>query len=372
MTRRVLLLGAGHAHLHTLRHAGAFHRRGIELVAVAPEPFWYSGLATGMLGGTYPAWLDQVDIAALLGREGRFIQDLATKVDPARRTVHLQEGAPLRYDVLSLNLGSVAPAIPGAAGSYAVKPIHRLHDLRLDLEARFRAAPRIPVRVVVAGGGITAVELAANMAALAAKRGGQIALTVLAGRDRVLDRLRPLPAARLVRTLERRGIRFWTGSRVDRVEKGTAVLNDGRRVGFDLFINATGLVPAPLIREIGLPVDAAGALRVDRHLRSIADPRVFGGGDGIALEGRALPRIGVHAIRQGPVLFANLLATLAGGPLQRFCPQRRYLWIMNLGDGSGFAGWDGLWWQGRAAFWVKDRIDRRFLRTYRREPAKAA
>ena len=79
-TRRVVLVGAGQAHLHTLQHAAEFARRGVELVVIAPEDFWYSGLATGVLGGRYSPELDQVDIAALLGA-GRFVRERVVKID---------------------------------------------------------------------------------------------------------------------------------------------------------------------------------------------------------------------------------------------------------------------------------------------------
>jgi NADH dehydrogenase FAD-containing subunit len=65
-------------------------------------------------------------------------------------------------------------------------------------------------------------------------------------------------------------------------------------------VNATGLRPSPIVREIGLPVDYEGALLVDHSLRSIADPRVHGGGDCIALRDEKLARIGVYAIREAP------------------------------------------------------------------------
>src|SRR5947209_4469363 len=59
---RVVLLGAGHAHLDAIRHARSFTRRGFDLTVVAPGPFWYSGLATGMLGGEYAPEDDQIDV----------------------------------------------------------------------------------------------------------------------------------------------------------------------------------------------------------------------------------------------------------------------------------------------------------------------
>jgi NADH dehydrogenase FAD-containing subunit len=371
--RRAVLLGAGHAHLHILKQAGSFTRRGHELVAVAPDRFWYSGLATGMLGGTYPPELDQVDVAALLEKGGgRFVRDRVAHVDTSARLVHLEEGPPLAYDALSVNLGSGPPAIGGEdalPGAYRVKPIRQLLELRLDLESRFRSGR--PVRVLVAGGGPTACELAANILGLAARLGGRAEVTVAASGKDFLKRLPRAAARKVVSALERRGVDFHGNARILSVGAGTgggdgahAVLEGGGTMGFDVFVNATGLKPNPRIRDIGLPVDGEGAMRVDAHLRSVADAAVHGGGDAVAFEGRELPKIGVYAIRQAPVLCRNLLASLEGTEPARFEPQADYLWIMNLGDGTGLAARGRLWWHGRAAFRLKDLIDRRFLRAY--------
>jgi NADH dehydrogenase FAD-containing subunit len=372
MTRRLVMLGAGHAHLHAIKRAEEFARRGHELVVVAPEPFWYSGLATGMLGGRYPPELDRVDVATLLGPHGRFLRDRVTGIDVAARKVQLAESPPLGYDVLSLNLGSVVPEIPGLSDGYAAKPIEQLWRLRLDLEDRFRHAPDDPVCVVVAGGGVTGVEIAANIAGLARLRGGRLALTVLVAGERPLPTLPRGAAERVVAALERRGIIFRANSRAERVEHRSVVLGSGERLPFDLLVNATGLRPAPLIRDSGLPVDAQGALLVDAHLRSVADPAVHGGGDGIALSGHDLPKVGVHAIRQGPVLQQNLLASLEGTQPARYRPQKDHLWIMNLGDGTGLAVRRNVWWHGQAAFRLKDWIDRRFLAEYRSDGPSSA
>lgn len=372
MSGHAVLLGAGHAHLLTLLRAGAFTARGHRLTVVAPDRFWYSGLATAMLGGEVAPECDQVDVAALAARGGgRFVRDLVTRVDPAARLVHLEHGPPLAYDALSLNLGSETPAIPGEgeACHYAVKPIRRVWDLRTELERRFRDAPRATVRIVLAGGGVTGCELAGNLAALAARRGGSAEITVLAAGEGVLDSVPAAAARRVVDALCRRGVVVRTAARVARLDGGRAMLGDGDAVPFDLFVNATGLGPGRVIRRCGLPVDEAGALRVDGHLRSIADPAVHGGGDCVSVEAHGLPRVGVYAIRQAPILCHNLLASLEGWAPRRFRPQRRYLWIMNLGDGSGLAVRGALWWHGRASHWLKDRIDRRFLCRYQRAAA---
>jgi len=50
----VILVGAGHAHLHVVAHAEALIQCGARVVLIDPGVFWYSGLATGMLGGRWP------------------------------------------------------------------------------------------------------------------------------------------------------------------------------------------------------------------------------------------------------------------------------------------------------------------------------
>jgi NADH dehydrogenase FAD-containing subunit len=93
----------------------------------------------------------------------------------------------------------------------------------------------------------------------------------------------------------------------------------------------------------------------------LSDPNVFGGGDCIAFAPRPLPRIGVHAVRQAPVLLHNLAASLDGRPLRAYRPQRRALLVLNLGDATALATWGPFVWYGHAAFRLKDRIDRRWL-----------
>ena len=69
-------------------------------------------------------------------------------------------------------------------------------------------------------------------------------------------------------------------------------------------------------------------------------------------------------MREAPVLFHNLLAFLGRhrrASLRAFKPQRSFLLVLNLGDGTGLAIWRRFSWHGRAAFWLKDFLDRRFL-----------
>jgi NADH dehydrogenase FAD-containing subunit len=367
------LLGAGHAHLDAIRHARSFTSRGFEFVVVAPGPFWYSGLATGMLGGSYSPEEDQVDVARLVERGGgHFIRDTVQTIDPSRRTVTLNSGPPLLYDVVSLNLGSEVPlsAVPGLAErALPVKPIANLWRLHDEVISRAGdATVERPQRIVVVGGGATACEVAANLCGLVRRSGTQAMITLLSRDERLMGSWPERASAIMCASLRGRGVTIVLASSAARVEERAVFTTGGEAIGYGLLVAAHGLVPSPLIRATGLPTDHQGGLLVNEHLCSVADAAVFGGGDCIALLGHDLARVGVHGVRQGPILRHNLIAALQGLPqasFRAFRPQREFLQILNLGDGTGLAA-RGRWvWHGKLALTLKDWIDRRFLATYR-------
>jgi NADH dehydrogenase FAD-containing subunit len=370
--KQVVLLGAGHAHLDVIRFARSFTRRGFALTVVAPGAFWYSGLATGMLGGTYAPEEDQVDVFGLVQqRGGRFVPACVQEIDPKTRTVILSSGPELHYDVVSLSLGSEVPTwtVPGLTErAIAVKPIKNLVRLHDEVTSRLKEATTDrPVRIAVVGGGATACEIAGNLCGLVERSSGRAEVILIAGGDRLMESWTEEAAAVASDSLIRRGVSILLRSPGIRVEEGFVTISNGVGIPFDVLVAATGLVPHRLIRATGLPTDEQGGLLVDQHLRSIADPNVFGGGDCIALEGHDLARVGVHGVRQAPILRHNLLAALDGRPpwaYRSFRPQNQVLQILNLGDGTGLAA-RGRWhWHGPLALKLKDWIDRRFLATY--------
>ncbi len=360
--QRAVLVGAGHAHLYTLKRAEQFVRRGFEIVLVAPDVFWYSGLATGVLGGIYEPALDRVDTGRWIERAGgRWLQDSATALDPADHCVELASGGRLRYDVLSLDVGSEVASIPGSGERVVnIKPLANLARLRGAIEGATG-----PIRVVVAGAGPSGCEIAANVRALMGRRGLRGEVTLLCAGAEPLPHARATVRAKLAAFLRGVGVEIRAHAPVASVAGNRLLIRNGGEIPFDFAVNATGLEPPPILRRSGMPVDTEGALVVNHFLQSTGSESVFGGGDCVTMQRRPLDKVGVYAIRQAPVLFRNLIAFLAGKPLTTFRPQKRYLLILNLGDGSGLATWGGWHWRSRWAFRWKNHLDRRFLAKYR-------
>ena len=151
---------------------------------------------------------------------------------------------------------------------------------------------------------------------------------------------------------------------MSRLSENHAVMEDGREYFFDLVLLAWGIRPSRLFRESGIPTGPDGGLLVNAYLQSVAHPEVFGGGDCIHFEKRPLDKVGVYAVRQNPILYNNLLAVLEGRDLKSFQPQGTYLLIYNLGNGTGIF-YRGNWvLKGRLIFYLKDYIDRKFMRNF--------
>ncbi|SKA20641.1 NAD(P)/FAD-dependent oxidoreductase [Consotaella salsifontis] len=362
--RRVVLVGAGHAHLALILAADRFRSAGAELVIVDPGRFWYSGRASALLGGTIEADEDTVNIGELCAACGvRLITGRAVGLDGRERTVFLEEGQPVGYDLASFNVGSVvgAPFPVRSDNVWPVKPVSGLLRLRQALEAARR-----PISIIVVGGGASGCEIAANLAGLAERRRLDLHITLVGRGERLLPSAPSGAGAYMERRLRAGGCRLVLGRKVDSVQGQRVVLDDGGALAFDHCVLATGLVAAPLVGRLGLPVDPAGGLLVAPTLASLADARVFAAGDCAAIDGHPLPKVGVYGVRAAPVLLANLLSSLSGAPLRSYRPQRRFLSILDLGDGAGLALRGRLWFPGRAMGWWKRRLDGVFLAKYQR------
>jgi len=297
----------------------------------------------------------------------RFLRGRVVGIAPERRRLFLADGRELAYDAVSFGIGSTVAETLVAEDSpetavYTVKPIENLLLARQDILARV-AAGNAP-RVVVAGGGPAGFEVAGCALGLLAGLGVDApSVAVAAPRGLLPDW--PARGRRLAGTsLARRG-GVVVPARLVRLEGGQAVFDDGSRRPCDVLLAATGTRPPAIFRECGLSAAPDGGLTVNACLQSPFFPEVFGGGDCIHFGPKPLPRAGVYAVRQGPVLRANLLAALTGRKLTPFCRTgTNFLALLNCGDGRAILRKGPLVAEGRWCMALKDAIDRRFMRMF--------
>lgn len=361
MSPRLVFAGGGHAHLHPLKRTADLVASGHEVVLVDPSPhLFYSGMATGVISGAYSPREHRLDIRRLvLAGGGKYIEGAVERVVPKERVLLLSEGGEVPYDAVSFCLGSETKDAGLDAKSVPYLPVKPVENLLKLREAILNGEAS---NLLIVGGGPAGCEVAANAAVLT-KEGS---ITLVEAGPEILPFAPKRARRRMADHLRSVGVTVLPSRKPAFFEPGFAALDDGRKLPADLVVAATGVSPPEVFARSGLLTADDGAMWVDHYLRSPGDGRIFGGGDSVSFRGGPLPRFGVYAVRQGPVLFHNLRAALAGEPLRPFEPQKAFLYILNLGNGTGLAVYGPLVWQGRSAMRLKDCIDRKFVNSFQR------
>jgi len=359
LTRDLVLIGGGHSHALVLRKWAMKPLPGVRVTLINPDPTApYSGMLPGHVAGHYARADLEIDLVRLARFAGaRLVLGAALGLDPEARLVHVGGRPPVAYDVASINVGitTAMPALPGFA-EHAV-PAKPLGTFAAAWAAYLGGAGEASVAMI--GGGVAGAELAMAMAH-ALRAAGRAATVHLVERDRVLATL-PAPAARRLRAaLAACGVILHEQTGVAAVDAGGLSLTGGGRIAAGFITGAAGALPPAWLGDTGLALHE-GFVRVDARLRTSA-PGVFAAGDCAHLDHAPRPKAGVYAVREAPVLFENLRATLAGtGGLRRYRPQRDFLKLITLGRRGALASRFGLTLAGPAIWRWKDRIDRRFM-----------
>lgn len=167
----------------------------------------------------------------------------------------------------------------------------------LDLDA-------LPGRILFVGGGYVSFELAH----VAVRAGASV--TIAHRGERPLGAFDPDLVERLVAASEEVGIRVRTATEVVGVARRAGGLvartGAGEELEADLVVHGAGRVPeigALDLEAGGVAFDDARGVRVNEHLQSVSNPRVYAAGDAADTAGPKLTPVAVH---EGLIAASNL------------------------------------------------------------------
>ncbi len=367
IVREIVLAGGGHAHVEVLRAFAMRPLEGVRLTLVAPDSQTpYSGMLPGHIAGLYSKDETFIDVRRLASVSGaRFICAAACGVDLGERRLLLEGRPSVRFDALSLNLGSTPPFfdIPGAAEhALPVKPVEPFLAALREIEAAGAPEGRA-LRLTLVGAGAAGVEVALSLHHRFSKT-FDVEITVIDRAPGLVPSHAPGVRRQLAAAMDAAGIRQCLGHGVASVSNEGVVLESGEQIPVDHVLWMTGAAPSPWLAETGLPLDPRGFVRIGPDLRAIGTDAVFAVGDCASMYGTPRPKSGVYAVRQGPALAENLRRLMLRQSLRPHRPQTRVLGLISTGRAHAVASWGPVAIAGDWVWRWKDRIDRTFMDRY--------
>jgi NADH dehydrogenase FAD-containing subunit len=369
---KLLLLGAGHAHLQVLARLAQDRPAHLDVTVLTPYPYLnYSAMAPGVVAGHYQSAECQIRLSPWLQRSGaRVVQGRAQHIDTAQRLVHYNvrpqdpTPAPLSYDLLSLDLGGgynpdwLDQHLPGAREhALLLRPLERFVRLWDDV---LTLAQRKPLSLAVVGAGAAGCETTLALAHRLRATPHPHRLSLVAGPAGVLPQAPLGVQQRVLRQLKRQGVTVLPQACVG-VAAGEVLLDGGGRLQCDVPLLAVGGQAPQWLAATDLACSDSGRVRVDAQQRSISHPEVFAAGDVCQREDCTTAPNGVQAVRAGLALAHNLVAAATGAPLRTHRPPRHSLSLIGCGVGHAIAHWGPLHAEGAWVWHWKTRIDRAWV-----------
>ncbi|MCW2242038.1 NAD(P)/FAD-dependent oxidoreductase [Azospirillum canadense] len=358
MTKRILVAGSGFAGMWAAISAAravaiAGREQDIEVTIVSPSanltvrPRLYEAVLENMNPDIAPL-LEAVDV--------RHVAGLVQTIDAGAHRIEVErvDGTRTRlpYDKFVLATGSrlFQPPVPGLPEySFNVDQLASARALDAHLKS-LADRPETVARntVVVAGGGFTGIETAAEMPErLRAVLGSAAAVRVIVVEQasHIGPDLGPTPRPVIEEALAECGVETITGAAVAAISADGVVLSSGERIATNTVVWTAGARANPLAAQIEGEHDRFGRVVGDAFLRAGAVEDVFVTGDVVRAATDDLGNVTAmscqHAMSLGRVAGHNAAAELVGLPLHPYS-QPKYVTCLDLGPwGALFTeGWD--------------------------------
>ncbi len=373
--KRVVIVGGGYAGveaLHILASSG-----WCDVVLIDAHPYHYLQTDVyALIANECSLGQVSVDLVALClsyGDHVTYIKDTIRAIDFDNRCVS-GENSCHPYDYLLLSTGARTAFSASAIGlkehSHGVKTLPSALRFKQQFEQRLYQRMESeggwcgdPFTIVIGGGGLSGVEIAAEMAYYVEKFYRDNSLTcdnihiyLVIPHEDILEGMDPYLIPNATKRLRSLGVRIINHSRITSVEEHRLVLNGETPLVFDFMIFTGGIVASTLTSTMDTPKNKKSQLIVDEYLSLVSYGQVFAAGD-IAelrdLKGRLLPSSAQIAEQSGRCAAVNIVALINGQAMKK-APLRLKGVMIALGGkyaSVSLLGW--FRWSGYGAYWIK-------------------
>jgi NADH:ubiquinone reductase (H+-translocating) len=381
MAKRILIVGAGFAGMWSALSAARLldmdgkKNGSVEIALIAPEPSLHVRPRLYEIGSTTM----KVPLGDIFNEmDVRFIEGRVRLIHTARSEVTIVSAngdlSDITYDRLVLAAGSrlFTPAIPGLFEySFNVDQIEGAAALEAHIESLGTLSDGVARNtVVVAGGGFTGIETAAELPRRLRAVFGDTAdvnVIIVEQAAEIGPDLGPGPRPVIAKALGELGIVYRVSTSVTAMDAGGIWTSTGERIESRTVIWTAGARANALTEQIPGERDRFGRLYVDRNLRAPHTSGIFAAGDVARAEtdnvGHHAAMSCQHAMALGRYAGHNAAADLLGAPMLRYS-QPKYVTCLDLGRwGAVYTeGWDRkVKFVGMQAKLIKQKINTKWI-----------
>ncbi|PYZ95203.1 pyridine nucleotide-disulfide oxidoreductase [Salipaludibacillus keqinensis] len=359
---KVVLVGGGHVHLHFIKQLSNNRLDGLEVILISPSLYqYYSGMFSGYAEGLYEEEDIRLDLQKLSKKATvTFIEDAVVKIHPNENYVTLKGEETVNYDIISFDIGSETLGSEKSdimSHAQFIKPNNRFTQTIEHV--------RSASKPVIVGGGIAGIELSFSIHAWRNNRKIQSPITLVTA-SRLLESEDKKTSEKLFEKFKKTNINLLTNSKVDSINHRAIHFNNGKELSYEKILWLTGPKSSNLFKRSELETDDKGFLMVTNSLQSMDYENIFAAGDCATLiDYPNLPKNGVYAIKQAPILYKNVLRYIKREPFEYFKPQNRFLSILSLGNRRALLLYGGMSLSGKFPWRLKNYIDKKYIDSFK-------
>jgi NADH dehydrogenase len=337
--QRIVIVGGGYAGVKALQSLAPSNL--CDIVLIDQHPYHYLQTeAYELIANECSMTRVTIDLVALClsyGEHVTFIKDTVREIDFENKCASGQNSCH-PYDYLLLCSGSRTAFHSSTPGlreySHGVKTLPSALSFKHQFEQRLYARMESEggwcseqFNVVIGGGGLSGVEIAAEMAHYIRVFHKDNTLTcdnihifLIIPHEGVLEGMESYLIEKATQRLRELGVKIINHSRITSVEEHTLILNNDKSLCFDFMIFTGGIIASTLTATIASEKNKKSQLIVDEYLHVPAYHGVFAAGDIAELhdsEGRLLPPTAQSAEQSGALAAHNILALIKGEEMSR-------------------------------------------------------
>ncbi len=383
--KTVLIIGGGYGGIRALEVFSRYNEAALKIILIDQHTYHYLQTESYNLLvsniSLEKAFVYLPTLVASFGNNVSFLCEEALRIEG--ETLVCSQ-ARLHFDYLVIATGSVTKFLQNfyAKSSYVLgvkslrAALHAKQYFEEELFDRLEGCIKQKTfTIVVIGGGLSGVELAAEMREYCNRYSKENALSCGTIHIKLITRhilkgQKEAVIARVTSRLKTIGVDI-IEHRVDRVEERQVVLDNAQTLAFDFAMVTGGIAPSAFLENLSVAKNIKGFLEVDSYLR--VQENIFAVGDAAVLydiDGNPLPPTAQSAEASGTIAATNILASIERRPLRRANIKLRGLAIALGGKNAVVLTPFGVVIHGYAGWLIKQAIEKTYKIALKRKAAK--